>query len=460
MAIRLYPKLRPEDAGMLVTYRHPELLNDPDIDPLTGLPLPAPFAPEGNMQDYIYQSSRQLKNETLAGGIKGSGYGFLRYATRGPLLNPFGGASIRIPTRIGVGFAESIYGGLVKRQFGSGVGSGAAWRKSKPLGRTLDVLIPGSKGLFGRTGLKSFLAWNALTGNPDNLSTMSDADVVGAYLPFAGMSSIRNHLTNRLMKGDKALSWIGELSGAWDKNIASTRGNKAAYKNMLNNMANTADINNIKYGSNLRRAGLMNELNKIEEGRSWSVGKSHMSETSKPLSQLKSKLENLKINTRVTGAAGAIESATVEAELFKMEEEFRNLKSVSLSGGVRGRIKTLMSNALHPVEAAKSLAARSVTNSGLDLFTQKAVGFGGKALRFGLNLQIGMAVADVASSYAKHKVRIAGEIARSIPVYETAYKGVEGFMSDGTERQRAIEAIQNSSMSLRNFIGQEATLMH
>lgn len=92
--------------------------------------------------------------------------------------------------------------------------------------------------------------------------------------------------------------------------------------------------------------------------------------------------------------------------------------------------------------------------------TKSALNLGGAAIRIA-NIASGViGVGSLLTETSKYRDKLRTEYVKHMMSDSMAYSYMPEVGMSGTERSRAIEAIQNSAMGLRNFLGNEGAMMH
>lgn len=128
-----------------------------------------------------------------------------------------------------------------------------------------------------------------------------------------------------------------------------------------------------------------------------------------------------------------------------------------LNAGLRKH--TLRSTLEHAVEGQWSEALRG-SASLVSRWGQVGATAFGTALR-AINWIGGVSsVHSIAQSYSDYRNNIRMTMMKEASAFDTAYSAMPEFGAAVSERQRAIEGIQNAGMSLRNYFGNEAAMFH
>lgn len=483
------------DATNVLMYNYPHLYQGEEIDPDTGMPLPPAFSPYSSMNDYIGGRAGQLAKETIDNSRSMLGYGILAKGM-GSLLqrNPSQGSSSLVfgaPTRI----LDSATSFALRGNFSGVSGSmrnASAWRRYKPLSGLANTLIP--RG----TGLKSWLAWSALTGNPDRLSEMTLPEVVGSALPYVATAGVVN--TARAFAHRHYASFMGgflvkadtnpivqKLQERFGKGITDLSPKSLTKFPGATTMANqevaAAVGRNIEkyYSTNMNRILNPRMERMLTDTRRIMEGKSALHLNTDKL--MKFRGQNISANQaalylekEIVSLKGSMSSMRLEdaaQKLDDLERQFTNIKKTSISRmrGTKAFAKEAWDKGLFHPERNKFLQPPTTTSgigptstavkSGL---TEKMFGYLGKAAATGAAIGTGITAAsymlDIAAGVQRFRSDVARELARGGSEYETAFTMTPMIYGAGTERQRAVEAIQSSSLNLRNFVGNEAGLMH
>ena len=149
--------------------------------------------------------------------------------------------------------------------------------------------------------------------------------------------------------------------------------------------------------------------------------------------------------------------AMLDYERAVLARESRAL--VAAGSGDRGLWQTVKSSIMGKKDPSKAIdSARKVAGKwGAVSRGFGILGVGLRALNIGIGVTAGM---KIAGQLVDYQTNLRGTFVREALSYETAFTNVPEVPAATSERQRAVQAIQNSSMNLRNFLGQEGAMMH
>lgn len=417
---------------------------------------------------------RSLFDESLANTKSNAGTVFSS-VVRHQFMNAFG---------IGMGF-RTPYNPLANRIVGAGADylkdMGSYIYSGKPYGPKASQAtkasgwfiptqmsknpMPGKMARFGRAskaGFKSFLGWNFILGNPED---MSMGDMTMSYLKHTAVSygidaaaqwlrkpsSMIAHAT-AFTKGDPIEAVVGkgglvDLQGGnySDKtktayarySKASVRGKKKLYKS-------------------LKRA-IMNESNRIylkPDGMAYQdlVGRfkqNFLEAKNSATTAVSESLDNTKLGRATKKAFGGFKDIVNPRD---------PLAGVTHRGAIKDVFKTTYKAAFKGAATVEDVAESFSTLSSKMMRTTFTLG--GAALRLA-NIASGV-VAGGAIAYEgiKYRDKVRQEYVKNMLSDRMTFTMMPEIGMSGTERSRAIEAIQTSGMSLRNYLGNEAQMFH
>lgn len=448
----------------------------------------AEVAPYGEMQPPspyyglpIARMRREIFEET-AGNLLSDSRDLLAAYVRHSFMDAFGiGQSSLNPKKPHSPFVHRMYKGGANylSDLGMYMYSGKAyqmypatkalgWFFPVPFGRPDAVKPTGKLGSFfriGKASLKSYLGWNFILGSPEDM-TLKDHTM--SLLKHTAASFGIDFLSRRLFRNPVSLishiatitkqdpiEKIMEFSGLRATAIQSPQ-TRRLYEKYMN--PNTSPDTKKKIFRRLKK-GLMREADrvnldtggKVYEGL---VGrlKSFLSESSRNATEsIKSSLNN-----------------TARANLFgRGLGSMRNIAAGETVDPIAGKGFFRLSKDF-VTQAKRSVVDRTVPwsdvlSTGRDLAartTRNAWVLGGMALRLA-NVASGViAAGSILTEVARYRNKVREEYARNVLSDSTAFALIPEFGMSGTERTRAIEAIQNSGMSFRNYLGQEASMYH
>lgn len=309
------------------------------------------------------------------------------------------------------------------------------------------------------SGFRSFLGWNYILGNPDN---MTAGDMTMSYMKNVAVSygldlaatkflrrpgAIINHLST-MFKEDAVEKLFGE-NGLIGKNVQSGFSDQLKKKIQQYSAGGVTGSQKAELARRIRRnAG--KELDRLSiknpalYENAWGNARNLFNEaadvTEKIAKDAYSKLpkglrKTLEISPRPKDILQGVSLRSATKEVFRDSYRF-----------VTG-------------QASKETVAASVGAMSSRLMRNTWT-LGGISLRIANIASGGLAAASIANEVIKYRDNVRTEYIRNMTSDKMAYTMAPEFGMSGTERTRAVEAIQNSSMNLRNFLSQEAGMIH
>lgn len=338
------------------------------------------------------------------------------------------------------------------------------------MGRFANSLLGRNAGRIG-AGLRSYLGWNWMLGNPQDMSfgehvwsltkhmavSYGMDIIVGKMMRNPG--KILEHLTSfseqnffsSYIKSDAVQEVEQHFSKGLKRSLDSFRKNKfrgksnrnIRYRRLINKFSK--EVNNLPFTAK-------ESLYRYTKDQMASIlTKSGQGSMERVANIARNVISNSKFShtaaARQSGRfldifTGGARNNTVEKGLFKTIGTAINSTSSFMVGRTSGEV------------AARDIGALT------SRLTRSALNLGGAALRVA-NITSGViGVASLVTETSKYRDKLRVEYIKNMMSDSMAYSYMPEMGMSGTERTRAIEAIQNSSMGLRNFLGNEGSMMH
>lgn len=328
-------------------------------------------------------------------------------------------------------------------------------------------------GRASRAGMKSFLGWNFILGNPDE---MSAGDMTMSYLKHTAISygidaiasrfmrrpgAIIGHLST-LYKGDAIRKLFDPETGLVGKEVMGSFSDQL--KGMIKNYT-SADTMSAGRKANMakairRRAG--REMDRLAI-KNPSIYKNAWGNVRMSFNEASAAAKAVVADgiSKIPGGARVARGLQGKGEFIKNlarvpKDElygkgfFRSLKEATVD---TARFVARRPNATFDTarNSFATLTARTMRNTWA---------LGGMALRLANVASGAVAVGGIVNDIVKYRDNVKAEYIRNMTSDRMAFSMMPEFGMAGTERTRAIQAIQNSDMSTRNYLGQEAGMMH
>lgn len=385
----------------------------------------------------------------------GIGMGFKGYR---PLADRIVGAGADYAKDMG----SYIYSGKPHGAKATAASKAAGWFVPVQMSKNPSAGRMARLGRSGKAGFKSFLGWNFILGNPED---MSMGDMTMSYLKHTAVSygidaaaqwlrkpsSLIAHATT-FAKGDPIEAVVGkgglvDLQGGGysDKTKktyaryakASVRGKKKLYKHLKRSIMNESNRIYLK-PDGLAHQDLVGRFkqNFLEAKNSASAAVSES-------------LDGTKLGRATKKAFGGFKDIVNPRD---------SLAGVTHTGAIKDVFKTTYKAAFKGAATVEDVAESFSTLSSKMMRTTFTLG--GAALRIA-NIASGV-VAGGAIAYEgiKYRDKVRQEYVKNMLSDRMTFTMMPEIGMSGTERSRAIEAIQTSGMSLRNYLGNEAQMFH
>ena len=324
--------------------------------------------------------------------------------------------------------------------------------------------------MFGsmKAGFKSFLGWNYMLGNPEDMSL---GDMAVSYAKHVGLSYGIDALSSRFMRRPGAL--IGHISTLFKddplekligKNGLIPDFENAGYSEKLKNR-----IERFRTGKNLSapqkknlytkiRRQLIKESDAINLKSNGMLQQNITSRYKGLMLEAKDKAKKLISDSLDKSGMGRSFKRGLSSLSDISGNEVDRLAGVTFRGATKDTFKTSASFVLkrgatfsEVRDSFSTLASRTMRNTWT---------LGGYALRLA-NVASGvLAAGAIVNEGLKYGDKVREEYVKNMLSDRMAFTMMPEVGMTGTERTRAVEAIQNSGMSLRNYLGQEAQMFH
>lgn len=318
-------------------------------------------------------------------------------------------------------------------------------------------------------GFRSFLGWNFILGNPEDMTagdmTMSLLKNVAVSYGIDAIASrflrrpgaIINHLST-IFKDDAIEKLFNKETGLISKEVVGKFSDPL--KNMLkryqigkdipaSKRAQLAKAIRRKAGKEMDRLALKNPAVYAE---AWGNARSVFNEASTATRAIVSDgISKIPGGRRgLSGMTSFVNELSDYKDPLRGKGFFTSLKetAVDTARWVGRRPNASFDNARN---SFTTLASRTMRNTWT---------VGGMALRLANVASGALAVAGVARDIAKYRDNVRTEYIRNLTSDRMSFTMLPEFGMTGTERTRAVEAIQNSGMNARNYLGQEAAMFH
>lgn len=373
----------------------------------------------------------------------------MRGQTAGKLANVRWGESLHLgPGAPGIpGWDRSA------RFFASGVRGASRIRNSR-LGGSM------------RAGFKSFLGWNFMLGNPEDMSL---GDMGVSYAKHVALSYGIDALSSRFLRRPGAL--IGHISTLFKddplEKIIGKNGllpdfENAGYSQKLKNRIET-----YRNGKNLTapqkknlytkiRRQLQKESDAINLKSNGALQRNIVSRYKGLFLEAKDNVKRMVSGSLDNSATGRSFKRGLGGILNVSTSELDTLHGVTFRGAVKDTFKSTFKLAKGGTfgevgSSLSTLASRTMRNTWT---------LGGYALRLA-NVASGvLAAGAIVNEGLKYGDKVREEYVKNMLSDRMTFTMMPEVGMTGTERTRAVEAIQNSGMSLRNYLGQEAQMFH
>ncbi len=338
----------------------------------------------------------------------------------------------------------------------------------------------GYRGGRGRitAGIRSYLGWNWMLGNP---ADMSFGEHIGSLAKHIGVSYGLDFAVNKLIRTPgKLFEHLTSFSGGdFLKQMFGDSGTLQAEKGLFSQkLQERIDKFNSKgEGSTARqrvlraqqakriRASMSKEISSMNMSNKNIIYSKMKEETSKLLSssdknafQRGAEFARRFVRNSKYGHTGSARGVMGFFDYFssarQATDEIAGKGIFRLAGETTKNTYAYMFAKGSGEKAVESFGALS-TRLTRNMFT-----IGGMALRVANITSGALAVAGLGSQLVKYRDNLRKEYIRNMTSDSMAYSYMPEMGMSGTERTRAIEAIQNSSMGLRNFLGQEGAMVH
>ena len=340
----------------------------------------------------------------------------------------------------------------------------------------LEYLLPvrPGGGLFGaiRAGIKSFYGWNVLLG-VDESATLSDyaasltKHIAGAYAFRAA-----SYMFNRGKTGILGLtaSMVGRLGN--DRVTGAFLGHlkRAGFGEALKELGLLKSATGRVTAEEIRRArqffagagptGKRDMIRFYRWSKSVAESQAAAQASAKTLVNAeKAATQRLEKKLMAAIQPGKLESKSLTEATGKylsarakvLRESFRS-RAIE-TGGKFGLAET---TELAAAKQAAQVAGRE-TRMFLASRIAQTIGFGMRIANIVAGASMAFTAVKAMREYQKESLR---EYINQAYGMDTTYSNFPQYQMDGTERQRAIQAIQESNLNIRNALGNEASFVH
>lgn len=344
---------------------------------------------------------------------------------------------------------------------------GGIQRQAASIARTGSKIRNSRLGGSMKAGFKSFLGWNFMLGNPEDMSL---GDMAVSYAKHVGLSYGIETIANRFLRRPGAL--IGHISTLFkddplerilgkDGLIQDFEG--SGYSDSLKRRVSTYR-NNTKLKPQQKktlytkiRKQLQKESDRINLSPDGKVYQNMLGRYKGMVNEAKSRTKKAIGDSLDKTGVGRSFRRGLSSISDIADTEVDRLAGVTFRGatkdavGTTGRWLRRKATGEAVGDSFSVLASRTMRNTWT---------IGGAALRMA-NIASGVVAAGaIVNEGLKYKDKVREEYVRNMMSDRMAFTMMPEVGMSGTERTRAVEAIQNSGMSLRNYLGNEAQMMH
>jgi hypothetical protein len=318
-----------------------------------------------------------------------------------------------------------------------------------------------------KAGFKSFLGWNFMLGNPEDMSL---GDMAISYAKHVGLSYGIETISNRFLRRPGAL--IGHISTFFkDDPIEKILGKDGliqdfegsgfsdSLKNRVSRYRNAKDLRpqQKKALYSKIRKQLQKESDRINLSSDGKLYQNVLGRYKGMVSEAKKVTKNAVNNSLDKTGVGRAFRKGLSSISDIADTEVDKLAGVTFRGAAKDTFKTAgrfirgKATGIDMADSFSVLSSRTMRN---------AWTIGGAALRVA-NVASGVIAAGaIVNEGLKYRDKVREEYVRNMMSDRMAFTMMPEVGMSGTERTRAVEAIQNSGMSLRNYLGNEAQMMH
>lgn len=322
-------------------------------------------------------------------------------------------------------------------------------------------------------GIRSYLGWNWMLGNPQDMSLGEHAWSLTKHVALSyGMDialgklmrnpgKIMEHLTS-FAPNDFFKQFVTTSTG--DVEQYFSKGLKASLNNYRKDGFKGRSNRNIRYRRLVSKFNKeVNQLpfhakndlyDKMKREMSSILSKS-AGET--PMKRIAGIVRNMISNSKYAHTGTARQSSRL-LNLFSTAREAPTMPEKGLLSTANTAIKSSASW-LFGGKTSGEVAARDV-GALTSRMSRSALNLGGAAIRMANIASGAIGAVGLLTETTKYRDKLRTEYIKNMMSDSMAYSYIPEMGMSGTERTRAVEAIQNSSMGLRNFLGSEGSMMH
>lgn len=504
----MIPKLTsnmPSEHGMqLLMAQFPQMFQPeqtPMVDEFGMAQEMPPYYPQGSVTEYMDAQLNAATKVSFQNATKGAAYGIATYGL-GNLIRP--GSHLSLTSRVlttPAKMADSLGSYMMSGKIGQTITQKAGlpeWRTKKGVAKFLGMFIPSASPLRAAS---SYLMWNVFTGNPDRMDLSYGSVISGIGTHWAIGTALdmgRRYAAPRIAAG--LVGFMDEQAAATIKrDFGGITGQKLTGKALADQKifgggfqrriyGGFADYTSSFFermsgvGETFRIRGMQYEMQKLalrpempyvgavvtrSDKGVWGIARKQKVISSTTRKAIEDLIQRGNKYTEMPLA-----SLETSAEYKAWIGEFEQLKAASRNAKVGSfTIKNVGSRMWRTVKAPFTTMPESISKFVTPV--PEAVGIAGSekllgtigryavhGARIASAVASGAAFLEVANAIQSYRTNISREFIREAQSYETAFSQIPDVPMASNERQRAIEAIQGSNLNLRNYLGQEATLIH
>lgn len=343
-----------------------------------------------------------------------------------------------------------------------------------------DNRIPGKPSLFrgrGRftAGMRSYLGWNWMLGNPQDMSL---GDHAWSLTKHMAVSYGMDYVTNKLLRNPGKI--LEHLSGFGRQNFLKDLVSSSDMSNVVSSFSpklrkriedfNAPGKKGVTVAGKAARhrrlirsmSAELNDLPISNKNEIYSVMKKRMQsiltdEEKTPINRVMTLARNMVSESKFSHTR----SARAADGILDYFSSARKLPDELAGKGVFGLAKASISSGWGLL-TGKASVEKAASNFGAlsSRLTRNAFTIGGVALRMANIASGAIGAISLLNEGEKYRNKLRTEYTRNMMSDSMAFSYMPEMGMNGTERTRAVEAIQNSSMGLRNFLGQEGMMSH
>jgi len=288
-----------------------------------------------------------------------------------------------------------------------------------------------------KSGFNRWLFMTSMFSNPEDVTVQSALMGIGSNVL---MSALIPTIANRY----KTSEHLGSIRGI--------RSLKQSLSHRVTNIVNATDS---------KRSGLVKQL--FSKKATWGTERtlySHLRKSNIDYDELLDTIQtqiDKGINER-TIVRGTVADLTKDIAPQTIKDIIAKERNITTNAYITGQ--KAADKALNKLRSVSLINNSTTTKNFMERAAKRAIQFGGGAIQLGNIAQLGISVGYIANSYIKAKQRVSQEYFSRVATSDFAFATLPNTSIASTERQRAIQAIQNSGLNLRNYLGNEASLSH